>query len=142
MIGKVLLTLGFALLAAAGPGIAQEPASPTQSHEVPVVQANLGDCSTEIMVTDTALKPVYKADVSTQLRYGFGGFHHLDLEVATNVDGRARFAGLTPKARMPLTFDVLYEDRHTVVVVDLTQKCQAVERAVLPDKRPDAGAPE
>jgi hypothetical protein len=117
--------------------MAQEAAPPAQPHDVPVIQANLGDCSVEIKVTDTALKPVYKADISTQLRYGFGGFHHLDLEVETNVDGLARFESLTNKARMPLTFDVLYEGRHAVVVVDLTDKCHAVERSVLPDKRPE-----
>jgi hypothetical protein len=122
--------------------VAQEAPPPAQPHDVPVIQANLGDCSVEIKVTDTALKPVYKADISTQLRYGFGGFHHLDLEVETNIDGRARFEGLTNKARMPLAFDVLYESRYAVVVVDLTQKCHAVERSVLPDKRPEPTASE
>jgi hypothetical protein len=107
-----------------------------------VVDGERGDCSVEITVTDSALKPVYKADISVELRYGFGGFHHLDLEVATNVDGRAKFAGLTDKARMPLDFNVLYEDRQAVVVVNLKDKCHAVERAVLPDRRPSAENPE
>jgi hypothetical protein len=132
----VILIGAQALLAA--PGNAPVP----QSHEVPVVKAELGDCSVEIKVTDTALKPVYKATISTQLRYGFGGFHHLDLEVQTNLDGQARFASLSPKARMPLRFDVRYEDRLATVVVDLRDKCNAVERAVLPDKRPSAETPE
>jgi hypothetical protein len=135
-------TTFFVLPLLAAISFAQETARPAQPHDVPVIQANLGDCSVEITVTDTALKPVYKADVSTQLRYGFGGFHHLDLEVETNVDGRVRFEGLTRKARMPLTFNVLYDGRLAVVVVDLAEKCETMERSVLPDKRTTTALPE
>jgi hypothetical protein len=138
---RLAAVAGTMLLLTAGMAAAQESTPPAQSHDVPVVHGERGDCSVEITVTDTALKPVYKAYISTQLRYGFGGFHHLDLEVQTNIDGKARFDGLMKKARMPLDFDVLYDDRHTVVVVDLNEKCHAVERAVLPDKKSTAENP-
>jgi hypothetical protein len=132
---------GLLLLVVCGHAPGQQPAPPP-SNEVPVVDGGRGDCAVEVTVTDTALRPIYAATVSTELHYGFGGFHHLSLEVATNADGRARFAGLTNKARMPLSFNVLYKGRQTVLVVDLNHTCHAVERAVLPDKRSSNETPE
>jgi hypothetical protein len=133
---------GLLVLLVCGHAPGQQPAAPPPSNEIPVVDAARGNCAVEVRVTDTALRPVYAATVSTELHYGFGGFHRLSLEVATNVDGRARFAGLTNKARMPLNFNVLYKGRQTVLVIDLNHTCHAVERAVLPDKRSSNETPE
>jgi hypothetical protein len=104
------------------------------ADKVPEISGNLGGCSVEIHVIDSAGKPVYGAQVSVHIRYGFGGFHRLDLQVGTNSDGLARFVGLTERARMPLSFYADYHDRETVVPVDLRQNCHQKQDAAIPDK--------
>ena len=104
------------------------------SEKVPEISGNLGGCSVEIHVIDSAGKPVYGAQVSVHIRYGFGGFHRLDLQVGTNSDGFTRFVGLTERARMPLSFYADYHDRETVVPVDLRQNCHQKQDAAIPDK--------
>ena len=109
-----------------------EQANP--SEKVPEISGNLGGCSVEIHVIDSAGKPVYGAQVSVHIRYGFGGFHRLDLQIGTNSDGFARFVGLSERARMPLSFYADYHGRETVVPVDLRQNCHQKQDAALPDK--------
>ena len=109
-----------------------EQANP--SEKVPEISGNLGGCSVEIHAIDSAGKPVYGAQVSVHIRYGFGGFHRLDLQIGTNSDGCARFVGLTERARMPLSFYADYHGRETVVPVDLRQNCHQKQDAALPDK--------
>ena len=112
----------------------QKNAQPNPSEKVPEISGNLGGCSVEIHVIDSAGKPVYGAQVSVHIRYGFGGFHRLDLQVGTNTDGLARFVGLTERARMPLSFYADYHGRETVVPVDLRQNCHQKQDAAIPDK--------
>lgn len=109
-----------------------EQANP--SEKVPEISGNLGGCSVEIHAIDSAGKPVYGAQVSVHIRYGFGGFHRLDLQIGTNSDGFARFVGLTERARMPLSFYADYHGRETVVPVDLRQNCHQKQDAAVPDK--------
>ncbi|HTM90295.1 MAG TPA: hypothetical protein VL155_18965, partial [Terriglobales bacterium] len=103
-------------------------------EKVPEISGNLGGCSVEVRVIDSAGKPVYGAQVSVHIRYGFGGFHRLDLQIGTNTDGLARFVGLTERARMPLSFYADYHGRETVVPVDLRQNCHQKQDAAIPDK--------
>lgn len=112
----------------------QKNAQSNPSEKVPEISGNLGGCSVEIHVIDSAGKPVYGAQVSVHIRYGFGGFHRLDLQIGTNTDGLARFLGLTERARMPLSFYADYHGRETVVPVDLRQNCHQKQDAAIPDK--------
>lgn len=112
----------------------QKDAQSNPSEKVPEISGNLGGCSVEVRVIDSAGKPVYGAQVSVHMRYGFGGFHRLDLQIGTNSDGRARFVGLTERARMPLSFYADYHGRETVVPVDLRQTCHQKQDASIPDK--------
>ena len=112
----------------------QKDAQSNPSEKVPEISGNLGGCSVEVRVIDSAGKPVYGAQVSVHMRYGFGGFHRLDLQIGTNSDGRARFVGLTERARMPLSFYADYHGRETVVPVDLRQNCHQKQDATIPDK--------
>lgn len=112
----------------------QKNAQSNPSEKVPEISGNLGGCSVEIHVIDSAGKPVYGAQVSVHIRYGFGGFHRLDLQIGTNTDGLARFVGLTDRARMPLSFYADYHGRETVVPVDLRQNCHQKQDAAIPDK--------
>ena len=130
----LLVATGAICLAQAGQSKAQGSGEADAAHKVPVINGGVGDCSVEIHVTDSGRKPVYGAEISVRLRYGFGGFHKLDLQASTNVDGRARFEGLSERARMPLEFTVVYQGRENVVPVDLREKCHQSKEAVLPDK--------
>ena len=108
--------------------------SPNPAEKVPEISGNLGGCSVEVRVIDSSGKPVYGAQVSVHIRYGFGGFHRLDLQIGTNTDGLARFVGLSERARMPLSFYADYHGRQTVVPVDLRQNCHQKQDAAIPDK--------
>ena len=112
----------------------QKDTQSNPSEKVPEISGNLGGCSVEVRAIDSAGKPVYGAQVSVHMRYGFGGFHRLDLQIGTNSDGRARFVGLTERARMPLSFYADYHGRETVVPVDLRQNCHQKQDATIPDK--------
>jgi hypothetical protein len=50
-------------------------------------------------VTDEKGAPVYDARIRVHIAYGFGGFRRLDLEAATNVDGKALIKGLPQKVK-------------------------------------------
>ncbi len=112
----------------------QQNAQSSPADKVPEISGNLGGCSVEVRVIDSAGKPVYGAQVSVHMRYGFGGFHRLDLQIGTNSEGRARFVGLTERARMPLSFYADFHGRETVVPVDLRQNCHQKQDAAIPDK--------
>jgi len=113
---------------------AQKDSQASAAQKVPEISGNLGGCSVEIRVIDSAGKSVYNAQVSVHIRYGFGGFHRLDLQIGTNTDGLARFVGLSERARMPLSFYADYQGRETVVPVDLRNNCHQKQDAAIPDK--------
>jgi hypothetical protein len=82
-----------------------DDSSPAQ--KVPVIDGAVGACSLELTVTAEG-KPAYAAVVKVHIAYRFGGFHKLDLQASTNVDGKVKFTGLPAKVRRgaPLEFDV------------------------------------
>jgi hypothetical protein len=102
-------------------------------NEVPVINAAMGSCTVDITVMDSGHHPIYKANVSTRVRSGFAGLKKLDLEVGTNVDGKARFAGLPEKPRDMLQFTADYQGRSNTVLLD-SPNCHAALTVFLPDK--------
>lgn len=88
------LTLLFAVSA-----VQAQQATEAEAKHVPVIDAAAGPCSVEFTVTDPKGKPVYAATIDVHVAYGFMGAHRLDLEVGTNIDGKARFAGLPVKVK-------------------------------------------
>ena len=59
-----------------------------------MLDAKLGVCSAEFTVKDATGAPVYLALVHVQVRYGPLNVKRMDLEVGTNVAGKARIKGL------------------------------------------------
>jgi hypothetical protein len=114
------------------PAFAQQKAA--TENPVPVISGDLGDCSATFTVTNTKMKPIYNAKIDVELRYGFGGFHRTSLEVATNVDGKARVEGLPQRNKRPLAFTASYEGRKTVVLVDVDEQCHGNYSAIVTDK--------
>lgn len=64
------------------------------------MDAAVGPCTLELTAVADG-KPAYAATVKVHIAYRFGGFHKLDLEASTNVDGKVRFIGLPARVRRP-----------------------------------------
>jgi hypothetical protein len=103
------------------PLCAQQSADP---HSIPSVDAEIGDCSASFTITDDAGKPVYTAKVSTRVTYGFLNSHKLDLEVSTNIDGKARFTGLPGNLKHGLFFQASEGERAGSAFDDTSKTCQ------------------
>lgn len=108
------LAILFVLTVAA---LAQTP----DPHSIPAVDAQLGPCSATFTVTGTDSKPVYSAKIDVRVQYGH--FHRMDLEVSTNVDGKARFTGLPTKTRGGLYYQASEGDRTANAFQDPSSNC-------------------
>ncbi len=113
-------TILLALLLAA-PALAQTP----DPKSIPVIDGALGPCTADFTITDTANKPIYLAKIKVHIAYGFMSAHKLDLEVSTNVDGKARFTGLPDRVKRGLFFDASEGDRTGNAFDDPSKTCQA-----------------
>ncbi|MGA7755332.1 MAG: hypothetical protein WCB05_21055 [Candidatus Sulfotelmatobacter sp.] len=117
---STLVLLPFSLLCA------QQAPDP---HSVPVVDGAIGPCSAEFTINDTNGKPVYAAQITVRVNYGH--FHKLDLEVGTNIDGKARFAGLPTKVKTGLFFQASEGSRTGNAFDDPSKTCTAQFTVVL-----------
>ena len=116
VVGALALSLLFA---------AAMPAS-QQSTPVPQVNANLGPCTVDFTVSQKANQPLFNAEISVKIAYGFMGMKKMDLKVGTNSEGRARFVGLPEKVhRPPLEFVVRAKGMTKTVNYWPSVKCQA-----------------
>lgn len=98
-----LFFLGAALL------FAQSPAP--NPHEVPVMDGQAGPCSVSFTVTDLKGTPVYDAKINVHIEYGFAGVRRLDLQAATNTDGKAQFKGLPKRVKGELLYFKASKDK-------------------------------
>ena len=110
----LLLTL---LLAA----LSQQPAEPSKL-ELPILKAGLGSCSADFTVSDVDGKPVYLAVVHVKIRYGAMAMKRMDLEVSTNIEGKARIETLPDKAR-PLVYDIQKDSKKIIAQQNLAKEC-------------------
>lgn|SRR5512140_3539623 len=113
-----------------------------QAPEKPaVVDGGLGRCSLEVTVLGPDSKPVYAASVRVRIAYGFGGFHKLDLEVGTNVEGKARFTGLPSRVRRPpLEFEATKDELSGTLEYNPATECVAAHKIILEKPAPEAPA--
>jgi hypothetical protein len=95
---RLLLFLAEVLVAAGILVFAQTQQIP-DPHQVPVMDGEAGPCSVAFIVTDTNGAPVYDARIRVHMAYGFAGVRRLDLEAATNVDGKTQIKGLPEKVK-------------------------------------------
>lgn len=103
------------------PTLAQTP----DPKSIPVIDAGLGPCTADLTITDTNNKPIYLAKIKVHIAYGFMNARKLDLEVSTNVDGKARFTGLPDRVRRGLFFEASEGDRIGNAFDDPSKTCQA-----------------
>ena len=92
---------------------------------IPTLDGGIGPCSGDLTITDSDGSPVYLAKIKVHIAYGFGSFHKLDLEVSTNVDGKARFTGLPNRIKRGLTFQASAGDRAGEAFDDPVKTCTA-----------------
>ena len=93
--------------------------------EVPEVKADIGPCKADFTVKDETGKPLYNAKIAVQIRYGFMSFRKMDLEVATNSDGKARVSGLPEATKKPLEFVIKSGTVSHTVTDDPSATCNA-----------------
>ena len=103
------------------PALAQTP----DPKSIPVIDGGLGSCTADFTITDTDRKPIYLAKVKVHIAYGFMNARKLDLEVSTNVDGKARFTGLPDRVKRGLFFEASEGERTGNAFDDPSQTCQA-----------------
>jgi hypothetical protein len=103
-----------------------------QSVPVPQVNANLGPCTVDFTVSQKAKQPLYNAEISVKIAYGFMGMKKMDLKIGTNYEGKARFVGLPEKVHNPpLAFVVRAKGLSKTVNYWPSVKCQARYSVVL-----------
>ena len=108
---------------------AQQTSDP---HEVPVMDGEAGPCSVAFTVTDAKGTPVYYARIRVHIEYGFAGVRRLDLEGATNIDGKTRFKGLPKKVKgNVLEFHAIEGKRQGSATYDPGKSCSGETESIL-----------
>ena len=104
---------------------------PCAAADVPVVKGDLGPCSADFTVTDSASKPLYDARIHVTIVYGFMSKRKSDLEIGTNSDGKARIEGLPDKVKKILEFKIRHGEQTKSVMHDPANECHASFAVVL-----------
>lgn len=104
------------------------PASPSP---VPKIDGSVGACTANFIVRDGQSKPIYNAQISVQLRYGFMNMRKTDLQVGTDSDGKASFIGLPNFPKKPLAFHIKSGTVSKTVTDDPNTNCVATYDVVL-----------
>jgi hypothetical protein len=123
----------------AGPAAAEGPAA--DAHTVPSVDGGIGPCSVAFIIRDGAGAPVYNAKVRVHIAYGFLSAHKLDLEVGTNIDGKARFDGLPSRVKQTLHFEASQGGREGEASYDPLEGCRAERSITLAKANSDPDKP-
>jgi hypothetical protein len=105
--------------------------APAHAADGPVIKGELGPCSADFAVTDSASKPLYDAKIHISVRHGFMNKRKTDLEIGTNSDGKARVEGLPSKVKTPLEFQIRHEQRVQSLTHDPAADCHANITVVL-----------
>ena len=101
-------------------------------HQVPVMDGEAGPCSVAFTVTDAKGAPVYDARIKVHIGYGFAGVRKLDLEAATNVDGKTQFKGLPEKVKGgTLIFNASQGKRDGSAVYDPAKNCNGQQSSIV-----------
>ena len=100
-------------------------------QDVPSIDAEAGPCSVEMTVMDGSDEPVCAATIRVRVSYGFLGVRRVDLEIATNAEGKAKFVGLPQDGERILYFRATKGRLKGVAVHSTGQNCEARHLIVL-----------
>src|SRR5271169_1069789 len=101
------------------------PSQPPDPKSVPVLDGGIGPCTADFTVNDPAGAPVYAAKIKVHIAYGFMNARKLDLEVGTNIDGKARLTGLPDRLKHGLYFHASEGDLTGEAFGDPANTCKA-----------------
>lgn len=139
-IRHLALILPFAVvLAFSSQIVSADDTSATDAHAIPSIDGAIGPCSVTFAVKDGTGAPVFDSKIRVHIAYGV--FHKLDLEVGTNVDGKAQFKGLPNRVKQPLQFKAEKGDREGSAVFDPAEGCRAVKAITITPAPADPDQP-
>jgi hypothetical protein len=120
--------LMFALMLFCVPAAAQN-ANPSNAQSaasaIPSIDGGIGPCTADFAIVDDSNKPVYAAKINVHIAYGFMNVRKLDLQLGTNVDGKAKFVGLPDHIKHGIYFHASEGDRSGEVFDDPANTCKA-----------------
>jgi hypothetical protein len=122
----VISLAAFSQTSNSSAGAAQKNAEEQkEAHAVPVLDGGIGPCTADLTITDANGAPVYAATIKVHIAYGFANARKLDLQLGTNVDGKARFTGLPDRIKHGFYFHATEGDREGEAFDDPTNTCKA-----------------
>lgn len=109
---------------------AQNPSTQTQNPPaatpaIPKIDGGVGACSANFNVRDGQDKPIYDAQISVELRYGFMNVRKNDLQIGTDSSGKAEVTGLPNFPKKPLVFHIKTGTVAKTITDDPEAKCNA-----------------
>ncbi|HEY6337260.1 MAG TPA: hypothetical protein VIW68_02080 [Candidatus Sulfotelmatobacter sp.] len=132
-----LVLAAFSLMMSSSRAAAQT-ASPTPNssaaHSIPSIDGGIGTCSAAFTVSDENAAPVYDAKIQVHIAYGFMYLRKMDLQIGTNIDGKARFTGLPARTKVGLNFQATQADSQGTAFVDPNTTCQSTLTITLQKK--------
>ncbi len=105
-------------------------------NTVPTVDGGAGPCTVELTATGPNGAPVNNAQIRVHISYGFLGSHQLDLQVATDAHGKARFIGLPESVDGGLFFEASTDTLTGVATDDPNAECHAQHALYMGKKKP------
>ncbi|MFZ0332637.1 MAG: hypothetical protein WBD21_14555 [Candidatus Acidiferrales bacterium] len=99
--------------------------------QIPKIDGGVGACTASFTVRDGSNKPLYNAQITVQLRYGFMNMRKTDLQVGTDSNGKANFTGLPNFPKKPLEFHIKSGTVSKTVIDDPESTCVATFNEVL-----------
>lgn len=104
-------------------------------NPIPSISADMGNCSVLFTALTSDNKPIPDAKIQVRISYGFLGAHRLDLEVGTNVDGKARFEGLSGNLKRALFFRASKDKLRGTAAFDPAKTCAGEHTIVMTPAR-------
>lgn len=104
---------------------AQSQNPPQTAPAIPKIDGGIGACTADFTVHDGENKPIYDAQISVELRYGFLNKRKTDLQIGTDSNGKAKFTGLPNFPKKPLEFTIKTGTVSKTVIDDPNDKCNA-----------------
>lgn len=120
---SLLLLAGFAFSQTSSQTAAQNASQTAEAHTVPSLDGGIGQCTADFTINDDAGKPVYNATIKVHIAYGTWSIRKLDLQINTNVDGKARFTGLPERVKRGLMFQASDPGRYGDSFDDPAETC-------------------
>jgi hypothetical protein len=131
------LALFLSLLALNSPfsALSQTSAAQPEPKAVPSLDGGIGPCTADFLITDTSGAPVYAAKINVHIAYGFANVRKLDLQVSTNIDGKARFTGLPDRIKHGIYFHASEGNRIGEAFDDPANTCKTQFTITLREKQ-------